>query len=282
MSFSKRCGFKEPTIFQKESMNEDLRISLWNVVFKFYLDVDDEELRNIIFRNIWSSFLKKPLDTMHGYYYDFPEIKDFYFKAKWYEVYDFIEFLLLLAYVRVSDRGNIRYEFNKSQLKIYAFLFNKVLKTENAAYRIIDSHVTPITSDEEIEDIKTAFNTPLDNVNSHIKQALELYSDRKNPDYRNSIKESITAVEAIARTITGESTLDKALKRLEKYFTINNQLKEGLKNIYYWTNGGDGIRHALMDDSNISEEDARFMLVSCSAFVNYLISKASKAEIEVK
>lgn len=46
----------------------------------------------------------------------------------------------------------------------------------------------------------------------HLQEALEKLSPSKS-DYRNSIKESISAVECLCREITGESTLDKALKK---------------------------------------------------------------------
>ena len=38
----------------------------------------------------------------------------------------------------------------------------------------------------------------------------------------------------------------------------------------------------MMDETNLSQEDARFMLVSCSAFTNYLIVKADKAGIDLR
>ena len=47
-------------------------------------------------------------------------------------------------------------------------------------------------------------------------------------------------------------------------------------------NDSSGIRHALMDESTCDFDDAKFMLVSSSAFINYLISKAQKAGIEIK
>ena len=37
-----------------------------------------------------------------------------------------------------------------------------------------------------------------------------------------------------------------------------------------------------MDEPNLDQEDAIFMLVSCSAFTNYLIVKADKAGIELR
>jgi hypothetical protein len=41
----------------------------------------------------------------------------------------------------------------------------------------------------------------------------------------------------------------------------------------------DGIRHALLEESTLDLDDAKFMLVSCSGFVNYLAAKAAKAGV---
>lgn len=41
----------------------------------------------------------------------------------------------------------------------------------------------------------------------HLNKALELYAQRPIEDYRNSIKESISAIEVYCREITGEKTL---------------------------------------------------------------------------
>lgn len=69
-----------------------------------------------------------------------------------------------------------------------------------------------------------------------------------------------------------------ALKRLETNgLIINPILKQGFEKIYGWTNGEDGIRHALLEDrANADFNDAKFILVACSAFVNYLIGKSNK------
>ncbi|MFT7288883.1 MAG: hypothetical protein ACI87W_003007 [Halieaceae bacterium] len=52
----------------------------------------------------------------------------------------------------------------------------------------------------------------------HLQTALSLMNDRDMPDYRNSIKESISAVEAVASVIVSEehTTLGKALGILER------------------------------------------------------------------
>jgi hypothetical protein len=46
--------------------------------------------------------------------------------------------------------------------------------------------------------------------------------------------------------------------------------------LYGWTSSSSGIRHALPPDEeiDIGFDEAKFMLVICSAFVNYLTVKA--------
>jgi hypothetical protein len=62
---------------------------------------------------------------------------------------------------------------------------------------------------------------------------------------------------------------------LEKHQTIHKAIKSGFGSIYGYTSNAGGIRHALIDEPNITFIDAKFMLVACSAFVNYLIGKVA-------
>jgi hypothetical protein len=57
--------------------------------------------------------------------------------------------------------------------------------------------------------------------------------------------------------------------------------EEAFVKLYGYTSDADGIRHALMDESDLASEDAKFMLVLCSAFVNYLLAKAARANVAV-
>ena len=145
--------------------------------------------------------------------------------------------------------------------------------------------LAPITSEIEINEIKTALSNTdkFFTTSEHINKTLEHFSNKINPDYRNSIKESISAVEATCCIICGSenATLSQALKAIEKSNAIelHHALKSSFDKLYGYTSDGDGIRHALSSESNLSEEDARFMLISCSAFTNYLIVKYNKKQI---
>jgi hypothetical protein len=65
---------------------------------------------------------------------------------------------------------------------------------------------------------------------------------------------------------------------------INSQFKEGLNKFYNYTNDSTtGIRHEIVDSPNPPDfETAKFMLLSCSAFINYIIPIAQKAGIDIK
>ena len=185
----------------------------------------------------------------------------------WYTVFDFIERYLSIV---PADKA---IKMSKE--------FNRILEDEVSAYRIMDGLVVPVTNESELETIEKAKSTEYDSVNIHIAKALALYADRKCPDYENSIKEAICAVESMCCIITGLSganaTLGKALKKLEeKGVHIHQAMINAFSSLYGYTSDEDGIRHGGTDFKNAPAEDAKYMLISCSAFVNYLIEKWSK------
>lgn len=196
------------------------------------------------------------------------KLKKFLDDSEWYVTYDWLE-----KYVDYSRSGSER---NYLENKI-----NKVLIEEKAGYRMIEGLITPITSELELSSLSKSMSTKFEPVNTHLKKALELYSRREKPDYENSIKESISAVEAICCIITGtngaQATLGKALKKLKDAGVyIHPAMESAFSILYGYTSDESGIRHGATDSSNVEPEDAKFMLVSCSAFVNYLIEKLAK------
>ncbi len=81
----------------------------------------------------------------------------------------------------------------------------------------------------------------------------------------------------MCKIITGDekATLSTALRRLEgSGIRIHSGLRQSFDKLYVYTGDAHGIGHALLDESTLDFDDAKFMLVSCSAFVNYLVAKA--------
>lgn len=267
MRFSERMGIvKASNIIQKDDMNDDLRTDLWNTLYLFVNDNLSADRMNFC-KEICTDFLKIPVDEFK-YSKLMDNIKHFIYNKSWSYVYDIIEFVAN-ASCSLCLRG--RNDFIEK--------INQMLERNNSAYRFVGNEIAPLINNTEIKEIETAQENPRSNVQTHINTALGFLSDRQNPDYRNSIKESISAVEALCREITGESTLDKALPALaKKGVEISNMLQKSFEKFYHFTNGENGIRHALMDEEEEPGfEEAKYMLVVCSAFVNYIQGKKAKA-----
>ena len=130
----------------------------------------------------------------------------------------------------------------------------------------------------ELTAIDEAASSKAHPVATHISRAIELLADRKKPDYRNSVKESISAVEAASRALCGKekATLSDAVGFLEKQGKVHPALKKSMSSMYGYTSDAEGIRHALMDDPALGFAEAKFMLVCCCAFVNLLTLKSAK------
>ena len=266
-TFSERKGLTPVSeTIQIDSMTVELKNSLWNaldIAFWSKADFVHSEYRTPriqgFSRLLWTEYFKKPVDERPGRGPDILKIiRKYFFSCKWNEVYDFLEFIVS------------KHEPSTPRL---ADLLNRFLERELSGYRFVAGHLIDVTNQEEIKMIEeVARDSKFAGVSAHIECALEHYADRENPNYRNSIKESISAVESIARVVSGrdKATLGDALKAIEKSGQLHPALKNGFLNLYGYTSDEQGIRHAMLDEPNLTAADARYFLVSCSSFVNYL------------
>lgn len=282
MLFSQRKGLTDVRIaIQKESMDDALRYGLWDAFYvnlweKLKYNGHGSTLRNtnlwFLFQRYWHIYFKRPLDNLPTLFDDAHDvIRKYFFKCLWFEVYDFIEFTAESVQEEMAEP--------------FVNFCNYVLEREMSAYRLVDKKVVEITSEEEIASIEDALNNTnqFNGIHAHLKAALAMLADRKAPDFRNSIKESISAVEAIAQQLTGDTktTLGAALRVLEQKSAIHPALKISLSSLYGYTSDEQGIRHAMLEEPNLSFDDAKFILVACTAFVNYLVGKAASSGIKI-
>jgi len=149
------------------------------------------------------------------------------------------------------------------------------LERENQAYTFVDDRFIDRMTPQEIQSVETALQTPIEGVRVHLTDALRKLSDRENPDFRNSIKESVSAVEAACKHLVGsqKGDLNVALNKLHARRPLHQALKNAISTLYGWTSDDSGIRHAIKDIENVERADAQFMLVACSAFVNYMLTR---------
>lgn len=269
-SFSERYGYTKPSdVIIREKITPEIE----NAILSCFDALQNKEAA-IIYKMeeyIWCEYFHKRRKDFHTYnniygigYLTSTTIKN---SEYWYDILNYIEWSLGYFKLKRHDKlldntiNCLNYEFEKL----------------NFAYRILENgEIIETTSKVEIEEIEVALNSPQNSIKTHLNKALELYTQRPNGDYRNSIKESISAVEAVSRSITGDKVLN--FQKMEKKgVIIPSALRQAFEKLYGYTNDEKtGIRHALMDEEGSyvpQDGEALFMLVSCSAFINYLNKK---------
>ena len=277
--FSDRIGVtKQKNVLQTDSIDKELQVKIWNFIYAIFLNKFNRRFINDtdpsilgLAGNIWGNFFFEKADEFpfaSSEYIAF--IKYRYFNLQWFEIYNFLEFVLQ-NYTRVYQVKD-----GNSNLMNDCNIF---LMQELSGFRFIQGRFLPISNDNEIEAVNKVFTVSdkFSPVKAHMAQAISLLSDKTNPDYRNSMKESISAVESMAALITGDdkATLGQALKVIETKHELHPALKNAFSSLYGYTSDADGIRHKLLEEDKLKQEDAIYMLVTCSAFINYLTVKSN-------
>lgn len=246
-------------------MDEPLRTGLWNVTYHRYMsswEAFSGRSGYDLLRVLWVSEFHRDLAMLPD---DRASAANFlrpiFLKGEWYEVYDLVQAIL---------------EANPEPTLEQAY--GDMLEMHLAGYRLIAGEVVPISDKEEVAEIEAALSVPgaFHGAKHGVRNALALYSNREAPDYANAIKEAISAVESAARELTGRKELGPALDQLRKeHPDIHPALIAGWKSLYGFTSDADSIRHGGIDAPNVTQDLARYFIVSSSAFVNYLVTLAA-------
>jgi AbiJ N-terminal domain 4 len=206
---------------QTDSVDQALRNSLWNALdltlwqrinTDYYDPKNNSAEFDQLFAEYWLFLFKAPVyDRPKQFAHVLENLRLRFFSCEWHEVYDFIEFSL----------KNCPEEFRDS-LKWWC---NHFLEIENSAYRIVNNEFVEVTSDAELTEIEKTLQNPLGPIREHLQTAISHLSSRNNPDYRNSVKESISAVEALARAVSDKpkATLGQLIKTLESHAGLHQR-----------------------------------------------------------
>ena len=274
MRFSQRIGVTDVrSALQGRSLDQPTRSRLWSAFVQRVPVHKDRRIElestwmHHLYSEIWMDLFKVPVDDIPDQLSLRKELKKEFIQGQWHEVYDLLEFVMN------SKNFNNRKGFTED--------IERILAEEHAGFRLIAGQFVEITDKSEIAAIEEGLSSTQGDrftpAREHLSAALGLLSDRQAPNYRNSVKESISAVEAIIQILTGDprAELGKGLKLLRTDPPIHGALRSALVSLYGYTSDAEGIRHALTEEPNLDAADAKFMIVVCSAFVVYLIQRSA-------
>ena len=281
--FSDRNGIKpENTEIQLTNFDRNTRIRLINFIKELFYNLYNDVYNRSTYPE-GSEKIQKFIKFIESELYNnvIDHDKCYELNLLWNKISDNIEndeYHSVLTIIEAIGQYLTRINSNKDF--IYKS-FNQFFEKEYIGYRFIKGIITPISNKLEIETINNALSNKYSEIHEHIFKATKLLSDREKPDYENSIKESITAIETLCKIITKEngsnSTLGKMLKEISKTRKVHPVLKEAFEKLYGYTCDETRIRHAgNIGTCHSTFGEAKFILVSCSAFINYLLDILSK------
>lgn len=261
---------------QVDSLSSELRNSIWNVLHQFY----EYGAWVSVATHIAMHFTKTRIDSIDtdNWYSCKIWVRDTFEKMKWNKVYDLVEFLN-----RLHEKSMISIEYQSRTQMVsgqdFRNVLNYVLEREGSGYRFVGMEIAPITDVTEMASIQdglsAATEAGMTGAEEHIRASVRMLSLKPQPDYRNAVKEAISAVESVVKVLakSDKATLDEALKIVAAKSDVHPALKAAFSKLYGYTSDSDGIRHAITEASTVDFAEAKYMVVACAAFVYYLIEK---------
>ena len=252
-------GATSPPLLDLDEVSEDLRVALWNCLQPMIFDSSQSQYGWVPRAQLAYDFLHwRRSSLVYNPSFETERLERWFFDASWYEVYNVIEYFAPLL-----DHDRL----------------NAVFELEGSPYRFLAKVLSPITDPRELEAIAEAQQQGdrFAGARTHITEALRMLGQRPQPDYRNAIKEAISAVESTLKLLTAENHADLAgaLREFRRTHHVHGALFNGLDALYGYTSNEHGLRHALLEaGANVGFAEAKFMIVACAAFMNFLILKS--------
>lgn len=275
LSFSQAQDYEcVPAPLKLEELPKSARTQIWNLIY-FHLE---QSIRRGVHTSTVSGSWEKILERMHGFF-------DNLARDDW--TADFDSNRRTLREHIEGDRFNKvfdRLEFIMRDRECpYTFIrdLNTVFEMCGLAYTIDRSpppNILPVATPQErralVESLHDLRRAGLSGSTAHLEAASACINRR---DWSGAVRESIHAVESVARKIDPQAsrTLAPALASIEKRDALHPALKDAFKKLYGYASDEQGIRHALLDHptAKVGMDEAVFMLSACASFASYLWRK---------
>lgn len=282
-NFSERNGYKTLSqIVQFESLDADTRRRIWNIVQPLQNQLMqgsyETPSHKIVESKLFTDYFEEHLDdkvNIAAFVWNGSRVA--ILEGEWNRVFDYLEILIAGISSSGGVHGGITDKAVTSEL-------NRVFVLTLADYRVIEGHIVRISAVAEVEAVTAAATTEtvLEAARHHIERATAALSNRTNPDYVSVIRDSINAAESFARHLTGKHTLGAAIDELKRTRSgLHPALIAGWKSLYGWSSDDAGIRHGGSLVAAPSFALARWMLVSCSAFLTYLALESDTVPLNI-
>ena len=211
----------------------------------------------------------------------------------WDKAYDFCERLHSHLATEVGYRDDFDYHVQtpRSEVQIYiAAELQRIFLEEGLAYEFTDGlvrrrgrkHTVDLTTRAQV----VLGDPRLSSARKHYDKALHFFRHPSKPDFENTVKEAVCAVEAAGKALfpaAKAATLGDLAKWLSttKDISVPKALCQTITGVYAFRSGGDGVGHGGATGGAATAEAAEYILAICASQVIYLVDLANVQEVEV-
>lgn len=115
----------------------------------------------------------------------------------------------------------------------------------------------------------------LSKVKNQYVKAQQFFIDKENPDYANTVKESLCALELTAEILTGEKISKDFSANMKKYQgnsynLIPAPIIQSMIKIFGYRGSGEGVVHGINKGLRVSRYEAELVLNTTASFITYL------------
>ena len=280
LTFSQAQGYEEiPGPLKLEELSKEARIQIWNV---FYIYLRNAKYAPDTLYDDGTRYIRRPwnniFEMVHVHHDNLPlddwddrfasvtrHLRERIETQPFNKVFDLLEFVM-------SQPGCPR-DFIGRMKGIFSHFKLAYIIDENPPPTILPA-VTKQEGDALLESLEMLRGAGLDGGAKHLREASKCINQG---DWAGSVRESIHAVESVARIIDPKAsqTLGPALVSIERHGALHPALKSAFNTLYGYTNKEEGIRHALLNgnEADVGMDEAVFMLGACASFASYLWRK---------
>jgi hypothetical protein len=196
--------------------------------------------------------------------------------CQWPEFYDFVELVGALLLTKESEDPFSNTEY----FKAYQAKVNTLLQEDSVGWSLNDKselhRQIPKLLSERISKTESDLSARFTNARVHYQKAVS-YLYQHPIDEANSIKEIVSALESVARTLVPKaSTLGAAVKVMRKDARYSSYLLDALEKLYIYSNATPLVRHGHTEAGQPLLAEAELSLFIGVGYIRYLIEVGSK------
>ncbi len=193
--------------------------------------------------------------------------------CEWYEFYDIVEVVGQEIAREDTSLLNQQSFFESYSSDTYRARVNTLFDQSNVGWQLNENNILQRRFPKELQERIQAGEQELGDFEAaveHYRKAVRFLSVMPL-DPENSIKEIISAIESIGRTLyPSAQTLGEVIKKLRNESNMSQQLLTVIEKFYAYASSEPAVRHGSPNASRVSINDAELCLHIGIAIIRYL------------